>query len=332
MYKKCLVTGGAGFVGSHFIDDLLEKGHHVTAIDNLSTGTTNNLSQAKQYPQFQFIQADVSDTDVIEPIIKECDEVYHFASMVGVSAVNISASQTIFNNFRAIDTLLNIVRKYRPKFMLASTSEVYGNALSYAANPLGGLCEDNNRVYGPTTVNRWSYAGVKALEEFLTLSLAKEEGIHACIVRLFNVTGVRQSLEQGMVVPRFIHQALNQLPITLYGDGLQKRCFTDVRDVVRSISALMENPATSGEVYNIGGTYPITMRDLAETILRLTGSSSPIVYIPYHEVHKGAFEDVSVRIPNVEKLRKTNGFVPDMPLEDIITSIIASHSFVPVNV
>lgn len=331
MNKHCLVTGGAGFIGSHLIDTLLERGYTVTAIDNLSTGTLSNLTNALLHPRFQFIQADASDYETMDALISECQVLYHFASIVGVSAVSQSSASTILNNIKTIETIYQLVKKHRPQFMLSSTSEIYGQALAYQENPEAGLSEESMRVYGNTHINRWSYSGIKAIEEFLTLALYQEHQIHASIVRFFNVTGTRQCVEQGMVIPRFIHQALNQLPITLFGDGNQTRCFTAVKDAVHATIQLMETPKSAGEAFNVGGNAPISMRELAEMVLRITQSASPIEYISYENAFQGRYQDISIRIPNTDKLRNTIDFAPSTNLEHIIAELAADFSSQPVS-
>ena len=322
--RHCLVTGGAGFVGSHLVDALLARGCHVTAVDNLSTGHAHNLEAAMRHPRFRFVELDVADRALMAPLVARCDALYHLASYVGVRLASQTSSQTILNNLRAIDTVLDLVTHYRPRFLLTSTSEIYGKALD-GHGPAGALTEHADRVYGSTEVHRWSYAGVKAVEEFLTLAKHHEEGLHTVIVRLFNVIGPRQVGRHGPVVPRFIEQALAGEPITIYGDGRQQRCFTDVRDAVRAILTLMERDDTGGEVFNVGGTDPVTVRTLAETILRLTGSRSTLTFVPYENAFGRHFEDVIVRVPDTTKLERWTGFAIEHDLEAILRRTLAAH-------
>ncbi|MGI9176152.1 MAG: NAD-dependent epimerase/dehydratase family protein [Rhodothermales bacterium] len=256
----CLVTGGAGFIGSHLVDALLAEGCRVTAVDNLSTGAAQNLQAAMGHPHFRFVRADVADRNVMAPLVAACDELYHLASYVGVKLASQTSSQTILNNLRAIDTILDLITHYRPRFLLTSTSEVYGKALDVIGGGVEVLDEHADRVYGSTEVHRWSYAGIKAVEEFLTLAKHHEEGLHTVIIRLFNVIGPRQVGRHGPVVPRFVEQALAGDTITIYGDGRQRRCFTYVDDAVRAILLLMRRDDTAGEAFNVGGSAPVTVR------------------------------------------------------------------------
>ena len=321
----CLVTGGAGFIGSHLVDALLAEGHRVTAVDNLSTGNAQNLEAAARHEAFRFVRADVADRHVMAPLVAACDELYHLASYVGVKLASQTSSQTILNNLRAIDTVLELVTHYRPRFLLTSTSEVYGKALDAAAPGAGGLGEHADRVYGSTEVHRWSYAGIKSVEEFLTLAKHHEEGLHTVIVRLFNVIGPRQAGRHGPVVPRFVDQALAGDAITIYGDGRQRRCFTYVGDAVRAILLLMRRGDTAGEAFNVGGSAPVTVRELAEAVLRLAGSTSELVLVPYEAAYGQHFEDVQTRIPDTAKLERWTGLAMERDLEDMLRRIIEAH-------
>jgi UDP-glucose 4-epimerase len=259
------------------------------------------------------------------PIVAGCDELYHLASYVGVKLAATSTSHTILNNLRSIDTILELAGRYRPKFLLTSTSEIYGKALDVLPGERGALTEDAVRVYGPTEVYRWSYAGIKAVEEFLTLAKHREEGLRAVIVRLFNVIGPRQVGRHGPVVPRFIDQALAGESITIYGDGEQRRCFTYVEDAVRAMLALMKVPVADGEVFNVGGAAPVTMRELAEIILRSTGSDAAPSFVPYAEAFEERFEDVHERIPDTSKLERLTDVRISRSLEDAIERTVAAH-------
>ncbi len=321
----CVVTGGAGFVGSHLVDALLGQGNTVTAVDNLSTGRLPNLAHLEGHPRFRFVQLDVANRQLMAPLVAECDEFYHLASYVGVRLASQSSSQTILNNLRGIDTVLDLVGTYRPKFLITSTSEIYGKALDYAVQTETGLVEDADRVYGSTEVHRWSYAGIKAVEEFLTLAKHHEEGLHTVIVRLFNVIGPRQSGRNGPVVPRFVDQALKGDPLTVYGSGAQQRCFTDVDDAIRAILLLMGRSDTAGQIFNVGGSAPVTMRELAELIIHKTGGRSTLQFVPHESVYGDHFEDVNLRIPNTEKLYAWTGFQITGTLEQSIDSILKAH-------
>jgi UDP-glucose 4-epimerase len=323
--RHCVVTGGAGFVGSHLVDALLANGNTVVAVDNLSTGRLPNLAHLEGHPGFRFVQLDVADRHLMAPLVAECDEFYHLASYVGVRLASQSSSQTILNNLRGIDTVLGLAGTYRPRFLLTSTSEIYGKALDFAAKPGAGLDEHADRVYGSTEVHRWSYAGIKAVEEFLTLAKHHEEGLHTVIVRLFNVIGPRQSGRNGPVVPRFVDQALKGDPLTVYGNGAQRRCFTDVDDAVRAILLLMGRADTAGQIFNVGGSAPVTMRELAELIIRKTGGRSNLQFVPHESVYGDHFEDVNLRIPNTNKLLEWTGFEITGTLEQTIDRILEAH-------
>jgi UDP-glucose 4-epimerase len=322
--QHCIVTGGAGFIGSHLVDALLARGHAVTAVDNLSTGHAENLRHARQNPRFRFVEADVSDRQVMAPLVAHCDAFYHLASYVGVKLASQTSSQTILNNLRAIDTVLDLATHYKPRFLLTSTSEIYGKALD-ADGAAASLPEHADRVYGATEVHRWSYAGVKAVEEFLTLAKHHEEGLHTVIVRLFNVIGPRQVGRHGPVVPRFVEQALAHEPITVYGTGAQRRCFTFIDDAIQAILLLMGRDDTAGEVFNVGGVGPVSVRELAEAIIRLAGSRSELRFVPYESVFGARFEDVHTRIPDTGKLEAWAGFAIRRSLDDILQRILDAH-------
>ena len=320
-----MVTGGAGFVGSHLVDALLEQGASVTAVDNLSTGRTSNIDQLRGNPNFRFVQVDVADRAILAPIVAECDELYHLASYVGVKLASQTSSETILNNLRAIDNVLELASHYRPRLLLTSTSEIYGKALDFNQTEGTTLSEDSDRVYGPTEVHRWSYAGIKSVEEFLTLAKHHEEGLDAVIVRLFNVIGPRQVGRNGPVVPRLVEQALAGEPLTVYGDGSQLRCFTDVSDAVQAIVTLMDRTDTAGEVFNIGNNVPVSIRALADLIVEVTESESTIEFVPHEAVFGKHFEDVSVRIPDVSKLEQLTGLRCDASLEDTLSRVVEAY-------
>ena len=321
--RRCLITGGAGFIGSHLVDALLAEGCHVTVADNFSTGSPKNLAHLTEGKNYKLVKMNVSDRQLMAPLVADCTELYHLASYVGVKLASQTSSQTILNNLRSIDTILDLVTHYRPKLLLTSTSEIYGKALDYAARPAEGLSEDDNRVYGSTKIHRWSYAGIKAVEEFLTLAKHHEEGLHTVIVRLFNIIGGRQIGLHGPVVPRFIAQALAGEPITIYGDGRQRRCFTYIDDAIKGLQILMNHPGAKGEIFNVGGSAPVTIKELAETVVKVVGGDSSVKFVPHKEVFGDHFEDVNLRIPNTDKLEALTGFKCNWALEDAIRDIVA---------
>lgn len=322
--RHCVVTGGAGFVGSYLVEALLAQGASVTAVDDLSTGRTGNIDHLHENPNFRLVQLNVADRSLLAPIVAGCDELYHLASYVGVKLASQTSSQTILNNLRAIDSILDLACHYRPRLLLTSTSEIYGKALDSNSGDRTSLSEDSDRVYGPTEIHRWSYAGIKSVEEFLTLAKHHEEGLDTLIVRLFNVIGPRQQGRNGPVVPRLIRQALSGEPLTVYGDGSQLRCFTDVADAIEAIVTLMARSDTAGETFNIGNNVPVSIRALAELIIEVTESDSTIEFVPHEAVFGKHFEDVLVRIPDVTKLQRLTGLTCEIPLEDTLRMIVDS--------
>ncbi len=323
--RRCVITGGAGFVGSHLADNLLAQGASVTVVDNLSTGRATNLLHLQNHPGFRFVEANAADAKALTPLIEDCTELYHLASYVGVRLASQTSSQTILNNLRSIDNILELATRFKPKLLLTSTSEIYGKALDGRGGDLSRLHEQSDRVYGPTEVHRWSYSGIKAVEEFLTIAKTHEEGLHAVIVRLFNVIGPRQRGLNGPVVPRLVEQALAGNPLTVYNDGRQLRCFTDVTDAVGCVTALMDMERARGEIFNVGSDRPTTILDLAQTIIDLTGSTSSIDFVPYESVYGKQFEDVVVRVPDVDKLEHFTGLRCDRPLRDTLSDIVSSY-------
>jgi len=313
-------------VGSHLVDALIDQGAFVTVVDNLSTGRSSNLDHLRQNRDFRFVNVNVADKQLMAPIVAGCDELYHLASYVGVKLAAQTSSQTILNNLRGIDTILDLASHYRPRLLLTSTSEIYGKALDVNQTDSTTLAEDADRVYGPTEVHRWSYAGIKAVEEFLTLAKHHEEGLDAVIVRMFNVIGPRQQGVNGPVVPRFVEQALSGETVTVYGNGSQLRCFTDVGDAIEAILTLMARSDTAGEVFNIGNDVPVSIRALAELIIELTESDSKIEFVPHEAVFGEHFEDVMVRIPDVGKLQRLTGLRCDAPLEETLKRVVDALS------
>lgn len=314
---RALITGGAGFIGSHLAEYLLAQGQHVTVIDDLSTGLFENIEPLTTHPHFRFAIETIANTTVMDRLVSECDIIYHLAAAVGVDLIVRSPIHTIETNVMGTNIVLQTARRYRKKVMLASTSEVYGKGNK------APFREDDDRVEGPTTKSRWSYATSKALDEHLALAYHKEVGLPVVIFRLFNTVGPRQRGRYGMVVPRFVRWALADEPIQVYGDGRQTRCFANVSDVVRAIAMLAECEAAVGEVFNVGSTEEIAIADLAERVKARTGSNSPIVFIPYDQAYEQGFEDMQRRVPDISKIRRVVGWEPVKTLDETLDEVIA---------
>ncbi|MCC6905448.1 MAG: GDP-mannose 4,6-dehydratase [Anaerolineae bacterium] len=314
---RALITGGAGFVGSHLSEALLAQGHHVTVIDDLSTGQFENIAHLTQNPRFGFVIETITNTSVMDRLVSECDIIYHLAAAVGVFAIVSSPIHTIETNVRGTDIVLETARRYRKKVMIASTSEIYGKGTKTP------FSEDDDRLLGSTTKSRWCYSSSKALDEFLAFAYHKEVGLPVVIFRLFNTVGPRQRGHYGMVIPRFVQWALAGEPLQVYGDGTQSRCFANVSDVVQAIVGLAESEAAVGEVYNIGSQEEVSMIDLARKVLERTGSSSEIRMIPYDEAYEAGFEDMQRRVPDIQKINAAIGWAPRKSLDTTLDEIIA---------
>jgi UDP-glucose 4-epimerase len=315
---RCLVTGGAGFIGSHLTSELLAAGHHVTVLDNLSTGRAENLREVERHPRFVFRTGSITDQVLMAEVVREVDVIYHLAAAVGVKLVADDPVRTIETNIYPTELLLQLAVQGGGKpFFLASTSEVYGK------NPKERWTEEDDLHLGPTSRPRWAYGCSKAIDEFLALAYHRKYELPVVIGRFFNVVGPRQVGHYGMVIPRFVDQALGGGPVVVYDDGGQVRCFAHVREVVAAIMALMQTPTAYGQVFNIGSDRPWTIRKLAETVVAKIGSSIPIEYLPYHKAYGDDFEDVRRRVPDVSRLLKTIGTVPRMELDEILDDIIA---------
>lgn len=318
MYQA-LITGGAGFIGSHLAETLLTDGHAVTVIDNLSTGRFENIAHLEEHPRFRFAIEDVRNETVMDRLVSECNIIFHLAAAVGVNLIVESPIHTIETNVKGTEMVLRIARRYRRKVLLASTSEVYGKGMKVP------FSEDDDRVLGSTLKSRWSYATSKALDEFLALAYHKEIGLPVVIFRLFNTVGPRQTGHYGMVLPRFVRWALRGEPIQVYGDGQQTRCFASVFDVVRAITALADTPAAVGQVYNVGSGEEVTIYELAVRICERTGSSSKIELIPYHKAYEEGFEDMRRRVPDTSKIQAAVGWQPTLSLTEIIDSVVGYY-------
>jgi UDP-glucose 4-epimerase len=314
---RALITGGCGFIGSHLAEALLARGDAVTVVDDLSTGQFNNIQSLVGRPGFQFAIETITNETVMDRLVSECDIIYHLAAAVGVELIVTDPVRVIETNIKGCDAVMRIGARYRKRVILASSSEVYGKSEQVPFR------EDADRLLGPTTRSRWSYACSKAMDEFLALAYAKQFSLPVVVVRLFNTVGPRQTGRYGMVVPRFVAQALRGEPITVYGDGQQTRCFCHVSDVVRAIIGLAGEPVAEGEVFNVGSTEEVTIEALARRTVALAGSSSPIVLVPYDQAYEAGFEDMRRRIPDTTKIQSAIRWEPRIGLDGILQSVIA---------
>lgn len=312
---KILITGGAGFVGSHLADKLIEQGHEITIIDNLSTGRYSNIAHLEDKDGFRLIIDTVLNERLMEELIRETDRVYHLASAVGVKLIMERPVRTIETIFRGTDVVLTFCSRYRKRVLIPSTSEVYGKGASVPFR------EDDDLLTGATDKHRWAYACAKTLDEFLALAHWKETRLPVVVVRLFNTVGPRQTGQYGMVVPRFVRAALKNEPIPVHGNGAQSRCFGHVHDVVEALAQLLDNPACFGTVINIGNDEEVSINELAARAIELTGSKSEIQYIPYEEAYGDGFEDMQRRVPSLEKAKALIGYQPTRKLDDIINDV-----------
>ncbi|MEY2426209.1 MAG: UDP-glucose 4-epimerase [Actinomycetota bacterium] len=312
-----LVTGGAGFIGSHLADALLARGDHVVALDNLSTGRLSNLDAAGRHPNFRFVQASVLDEMAVDELTHQCDVIVHLAAAVGVKLIVEEPLKSLTTNIRGSEIVIEAAHRYRSKLMVASTSEIYGK------NASDMLHENSDRILGSPTVARWAYSTAKAVDEVLCYAYHKERDLPTIVTRLFNTVGPRQSAAYGMVIPRFVQQALANDPITVFGDGTQTRCFGHVTDIVDGMLRLLDHPGAIGEVFNVGSPGEISMLDLAKKVIEMTGSSSPIQMIPYDQAYEVGFEDMQRRVPDTTKLRDLTGWEPSRTLDDILRDSIA---------
>ncbi len=311
-----LITGGAGFVGSHLSDALLAAGHRVHVIDDLSTGSINNIAHLKDHPGFTYTIDTVDNEAMLAEHVDRADVIFHLAAAVGVKKIVEEPVATIETNVHGTEVVLRQANKKKKLVVIASTSEVYGKSTAVPFN------EEQDLVMGPTHKHRWAYACSKAIDEFLALAYHKEKRLPVIIVRLFNTVGPRQSGQYGMVIPNFVRQALHGRPITVHGDGTQSRSFTYVGDVVRALIALAEEPRAIGQVFNIGNGEEITINALAEKVKTMAGSGSEIVRIPYEQAYESGFEDMPRRVPDITKIRTLVGYEPRVGLDQILTEVI----------
>lgn len=312
---RILITGGAGFVGSHLADRLIGDGHEITVIDDLSTGRYSNIGHLEDNPKFRLIIDTVLNGDLMEELIRDADRVYHMASAVGVRLIMEQPVKTIETIFHGTDVVLGRCAKYRKRVLIPSTSEVYGKGISVPFR------EDDDLLTGATDKHRWAYACAKTLDEFLALAHFKETRLPVVVARLFNTVGPRQTGQYGMVVPRFVQSAIKNEPIEVHGDGTQSRCFGHVKDVVGGLIAALETAACFGQVINFGSDAEVTIKDLAKRAIELTNSSSEIRYIPYDQVYGEGFEDMQRRFPSLEKAARLVGYQPTKTLDDIINDV-----------
>jgi len=317
---RVLITGGAGFIGSHLSDAYLERGDEVFILDDLSTGSIHNIEHIKKHPRFHYTIDSVQNYPITAELVDQCDVVFHLAAAVGVKLIVESPVRTIETNVRGTEVLLSAANKKKKKVLVASTSEVYGLSEQVPFR------EDGNLVMGATTKGRWSYACSKAIDEFLALAYWREKKLPTIVVRLFNTVGPRQTGQYGMVIPTLVKQALAGRPMTVYGDGKQTRCFGYVGDVVGALVKLMDREESVGQVWNIGSDEEISIAQLAERIKDLTNSSSEIVYVPYNEAYEEGFEDMPRRVPDISKIGALVGFRPTTTLDGILREVIAYHA------
>lgn len=311
-----LITGGAGFIGSHLAERLLAAGQTVTIIDDLSTGRLQNIAHLESCSNFRYAIEDIRNIHVMDRLVSECDVIYHLAAAVGVEKIISQPIDTIEINIGGTEVVLQTARRYRKKVLLASTSEVYGKGVRFP------FSEDDDTLMGPTIRNRWSYAASKAIDEFLALAYHKEVNLPVVIFRLFNTVGPRQTGQYGMVLPRFVQAALAGQPINVYGDGQQSRCFANVRDVVEAIHGLAESPQAIGQLFNIGSQEEVTILELAGRVKAQAMSDSEIRFVPYDQAYETGFEDFRRRVPNIDKIKATIEWEPTTLLDDTIDQII----------
>jgi UDP-glucose 4-epimerase len=316
---RYLITGGAGFIGSHLAERLLGDGHSVLVLDDLSTGRFENVGHLEGHAGFELRVASVTEPAVVERCVTECQAVFHLASAVGVRLVVEQPVRTIETIVNGTDTVLRACARYRRPFLLTSTSEVYGKGTRVPFR------EDDDTLMGPTTTRRWAYACAKALDEFLALAHWHESRLPVVVARLFNTVGPRQTGRYGMVVPRFVQQGLAGEPLTVFGDGTQSRCFAHVADVVEALVKLANHPSAHGQVFNIGNDQEIRIAELAERVRALTGSRSEVRLVPYGEAYTAGFEDMTRRVPDLGKIRKFVGYEPRRDLDAILADVIAEH-------
>ncbi|MBF0289937.1 MAG: GDP-mannose 4,6-dehydratase [SAR324 cluster bacterium] len=318
---KYLITGGAGFIGSHLADKLIEQGHDVHIVDNLSTGRLANIQHLVGNEHFKSTIADILDYHMLEQLVAQCDQIFHMAAAVGVKLIMEKPVETITTNVGGTENVLKLAVNYDKKVFIASTSEVYGKKMEFDEE-VHGLNEEHDIILGPTNKRRWAYACTKAMDEFLALAYYDEKRLPVVIARYFNTVGPRQTEQYGMVVPNFVQRALLNEPIYVHGDGEQTRSFTHVKDAVEATIDLMNHSQAEGQVFNIGHGHEISMNDLAKTVCQMTHSSSEIILVPYTKAYGKGFEDMRRRTPDISKLKNTVGYEPSRPIDEILKAVV----------
>ena len=317
---RVLITGGAGFIGSHLAEELHKRGDVINIIDNLSTGRLENIEHLIHSPRFDIAVETILNETVMDRLVSECDIIFHLAAAVGVELIVNKPVEVIETNILGSEMVLKLANRYLKKVIITSTSEIYGKSTKTPFN------ENDDRVLGPTTKNRWSYSSSKAIDEFLALAYYKEKKLEVVIARLFNTVGPRQTGQYGMVLPRFVVQALKGDPITVYGDGTQTRCFTYISDVVDALINLAHHPNALGQLFNIGNDDPITIIDLAKKVKEMTNSKSEIKFVSYDQAYEEGFEDMAIRIPDLSKIKALIGYDPKVNIDEIVRRVIEYFS------
>lgn len=313
---KVLITGGAGFIGSHLSDELIAGGNEVTILDDLSTGRFENIAHLEGNKSFQFVEGTILNETLVDKLVERCDVVYHLAAAVGVDLVVKKPLESLVTNIKGSEIVLDMAHRYHKKILITSTSEIYGK------NTNGPLKEDDDRILGSPLKVRWGYSTAKAVDEMLAYIYWKEKKVPTIIVRLFNTVGPRQTGAYGMVIPRFVNQALKNEELTVYGTGKQSRCFLHVKDVIKTLIKLMNSKDAVGQVFNIGSQEEITIENLAKKVIEITKSKSKLVYISYEKAYEEGFEDMQRRVPDTTKVKNLSGFRPTIDLDGIIKSVV----------
>ncbi|GAB2518097.1 NAD-dependent epimerase/dehydratase family protein [Nocardiopsis aegyptia] len=320
---KAVITGGAGFIGSHLCDHLVAQGHEVIVLDDLSTGSRANVAHLEAHPGFRFVHGDILDRDLVDDLVAQADTVYHLAAAVGVHTIVDNPLKSLRTNLHGTENVVEAAVAHGVPYMVASTSEVYGK------NDADGLTEDSDRIYGSPTKSRWSYAAAKGLDELVAYVHGTESGVPCVITRFFNIVGPRQTGRYGMVVPRFVDQALKGRPITVYGTGTQRRCFGSVHDIIPALPRLMATPEAYNRAVNLGGHEEVSIKGLADRVVALTGSASPITYVDYEQAYGEGYEDMQRRYPDTSLAARLIDYRPTRGLDAIIGSIV-DHRSAPV--